>query len=194
MELSNRSFCWKTLGGSMIILLSLTSCPPPPAPPPPSLPANTTDVMTMLGVESLEELQSVFREEEIRDERGLIQEKRWYDATDALRLRRVYVYDEEGFEKEHVYYDGNGQKLYTFRMVYDENRNRIGENLFNDKDELISSFTYEAPVPPPGSEPPLMPSQLLDPSRPPDNRPSLEAPPSQVPPPLTTGPAAAPVK
>jgi len=152
-------------GFLLIYALALLGCPAPEPPPPqPVVPSSTTDVMTMLGVQSMEELQSNFREEERRDDQGRLTEKRWYDATDALRLRKVYVYDDEGYESEHVFYDGNGERLYTFRMQYDNQRNRIGESLYNNKDELISQFTYDIPVPPQGAIEAPPPSQVLDPT------------------------------
>lgn len=160
----------------LILALGLSGCPAQQVPPPPPpTPTNTTDVMTMLGVQSLEELQTNFREEETRDANQRLTEKRWYDATDSLRLRKVYVYDEQGREIENVFFDGNGERLYTFRMVYDEQGNRIGENLYNDKDELISTFTYDIPIPAEGTIAAPPPSQNLDPTLSPTNRPTSAA-------------------
>ena len=148
---------------ALAALLALFGCQaePPPPPPPPPMPTGQNDVMTMLGVDDIAEMQSSFREEETINENGLIAEKRWYDAQDMLRLRKVYNYDEESFLSDTVFFDGNGMRLYTFRMRYDEGKNLIGEDLFNDKDELISSFTYDTPIPPTGGG--LMPtaSELL---------------------------------
>ncbi len=157
---------------AIVILISLLGCPAEQPAPPPALPSGNTDVMTMLGIQSLEELQNNFREEESRDDNGRLTEKRWYDATDALRLRKIYVYDENGREIENQFFDGNGERLYTFRMLYDEQGNRVGENLYNDKDELISTFKYDIPIPAEGTVAAPPASQNLDPTLPANNRPA----------------------
>lgn len=156
----------------MVLVIGLLGCPAEQPPPPaPALPSGNTDVMTMLGIQSIDELNNNFREEETRDENGRLTEKRWYDATDALRLRKVYLYDENGRETENVFFDGNGERLYTFRMLYDEQGNRVGENLYNDKGELISTFNYDIPIPAVGTVDAPPASQNLDPTMPLENRP-----------------------
>jgi|GEM_PF-6666389 len=136
----------------MFSALVFSACPAsePPPPPAPVLPTGHNDVMTMLGVTDLDQMQTAFREEEVRSDNGILMEKRWFDAADMMKLKKVYNYDEEGFETENVFYDGNGLMLYTFKMKYDDSKNLIGEELYNEKDELISSFTYDVPIPPTG--------------------------------------------